>query len=49
MGSLGIRVDGLLLWNLTGNQGNTWQKAAIPVQTNGHGTHEVRSKSEYHS
>ena len=45
MGSLGVRVDGLLLWNLTGNQGYTWQKAVIPVQTNGYGTHEVRSKA----
>ena len=49
MGSLGVRVDGLLLWNLTGNRGNTWQMAVIPVQTHGYGTHEVRLKKVYRS
>ena len=40
IGSLRIKVGDQVLWQLSGNQGNSWYKATVPL--NFDGTYKVR-------
>ena len=40
IGNLRVKVEDQVLWQLSGNQGNSWYKATVPL--NFHGTYTVR-------
>lgn len=40
IGSLRVKVGDQVLWQLSGNQGNNWYKATVPLYFNG--TYRVR-------
>jgi len=40
IGSLRVKVGDQILWQLSGNQGNSWYKATVPLYVNG--TYRVR-------
>ena len=42
MGTLNIYVNGLLVWHLSGDQGNQWKKAVIPVNRTYVNYHQVK-------